>query len=207
MSAKRLTDAILVRVARDEVYHGHELISPQQASKASTMSFRYGRFLTLTSPRSHSQKPEESPSTEELAEMDKRTQQLRDETSNLNTAAKALRSTLSSLNSTLSTADLRAAITEMDAERAEILERLILLRSGNVQPVSKEEKEEVDKQAKVMEKTLLKRKKIVKVMWGQVTDNVPDPATVAGLKVRPPYMKQLLSLDKLTYSAGPIRHE
>ncbi|RDI78527.1 hypothetical protein Vi05172_g11409 [Venturia inaequalis] len=128
------------------------------------------------------QKPEESPSTEELAEMDKRTQQLRDETSNLNTAAKALRSTLSSLNSTLSTPDLRAAITEMDAERAEILERLILLRSGNVQPVSKEEKEEVDKQAKVMEKTLLKRKKIVKVMWGQVTDNVPDPATVAGLK-------------------------
>lgn len=116
--------------------------------------------------------------------MDKRTQQLRDETSNLNTTAKSLRSMLSSLNSTLSTADLRTAIAKMDIERTEILNRLTSLRSGNVQPVSKEEKEEVDKQAKMMEKTLMKRKKIVKVMWGQVADNVPDEATIAGLKVR-----------------------
>lgn len=139
--------------------------------------------------------------------MDKRTQQLRDETSDLNTTAKSLRSTLSSLNSTLSTADLRTAIAELDAERTETLSRLTSLRSGNVQPVSKEEKEEVDKQAKVMEKTLTKRKKIVKVMWGQVSDHVPDPATLAGLKVRLPHKRQVFAPALLTYSVGPIRHE
>ncbi|QDS77885.1 hypothetical protein FKW77_000459 [Venturia effusa] len=129
------------------------------------------------------QKPEESPSPDELAEMDKRTQQLRDEISNLNTTAKALRSTLSSLNSTLSTADLRAAIARMDAERAEILDRLASLRSGDIQPVSKEEKQEVDKQAKTMEKSLTKRKKIVKEMWGQVLDNTPnDASAIMGLR-------------------------
>lgn len=125
--------------------------------------------------------------------MDKRTQQLRDETSDLNTTARSLRSTLSSLNSTLSTADLRTAIAEMDAERTEILDRLTSLRSGNVQPVSKEEKEEVDKQVKVMEKSSMKRKKIAKEMWAQVRDNSPnDAATIAGLKVKLPFTRQVL---------------
>lgn len=116
--------------------------------------------------------------------MDKRTQQLHDETSTLNTTAKSLRSTLSSLNSTLSTADLRTAITGKDTERTEILERLTSLRSGNVQPVSKEEKEEVDKQSKMIQKSLTRRKKIVKEMWGQVLDNsANDAATIVGLRV------------------------
>lgn len=118
--------------------------------------------------------------------MDKRTQQLQDETSNLNATAKSLRSTLSSLNSTLSTADLRAAIAEMDTARTEILDRLTSLRSGNVQPVSKGEKEEVEKQAKLMEKSLTTRKKIVTEMWSQVLDSVPDAEQIEALKVSEP---------------------
>jgi 26S proteasome regulatory subunit (ATPase 3-interacting protein) len=129
------------------------------------------------------QNPEESPSPEALAEMDKRNQELREEASNLNATAKSLRSTLSSLNSTLSTADLRTAITEMDAERTEILDRLTSLRTGAAQPVSKEEKEEVDKQAKMWEKIVMRRKRIVKEMWSSILDSVPDAAKVAELKV------------------------
>lgn len=115
--------------------------------------------------------------------MDNRTQQLRDETSNLNATAKSLRSTLSSLNSTLSTADLRAAVAEMYTERTEILARLGNLRTGAMQPLSKEEKDEVDRECKIWEKTMTKRKRIVKDMWSHVLDSVPDAAQIAELKV------------------------
>lgn len=126
---------------------------------------------------------DESLSPDDLAEMDKRTQQLRDETSNLNAIAKSLRLTLGSINSTLSTADLHDTVANMEAERAEIFGRLTDLRIGTSQPVSKEEKDEVNKQAKIWQKKMMKRKRIVKDMWCQIQDSVPDAAQVEVLKV------------------------
>jgi 26S proteasome regulatory subunit (ATPase 3-interacting protein) len=126
--------------------------------------------------------------------MNKRTQQLRDETTSLNATAKSLRSSLSSLNSTLSTTDLRAAVANMETERTEILGRLTALRAGTMQPVSKEEKEEVDRQDIFWEKNVTKRRRIMKDMWSQILDSVPDAAQAAELKV-----SFLHSVDELCF--------
>jgi 26S proteasome regulatory subunit (ATPase 3-interacting protein) len=115
--------------------------------------------------------------------MDKRTEELRNETTNLNATAKSLRATLASLNNTLSTADLRASVAALEAERTEILERLTALRAGTVRPVSKEEKEQVDKDMKAWEKVLITRRKIVKDMWGQIMEGLPEGVQANELKV------------------------
>jgi 26S proteasome regulatory subunit, ATPase 3, interacting protein len=129
------------------------------------------------------QNTDEASSPEDLAVMDTLTQKLRDETSELDTTAKSLRSTLSSLNSTMSTADLRASVTSMEAEREEILVRLTARRAGTVQPVSKEEKEEVDKQVNMWDKIVTRRTRIVRDMWGQIAEGLPEGMQATELKV------------------------
>lgn len=71
----------------------------------------------------------------------------------------------------------------METERTEILARLTALRAGTVQPVSKEEKEEVDNQVKIWDKVAARRKRIVKDMWGQILDNLPEGMQAAELRV------------------------
>ena len=115
--------------------------------------------------------------------MDKRIQTLHDETTALNGAIKTLKSTLASLNSTMSTADLRSSVANMETERAEIVARLTSLRSGTVQPVSKEEKEQVEKDLMIWDKAAAARKKIVKEMWGQIAEGLPEGMQAAELKV------------------------
>lgn len=115
--------------------------------------------------------------------MDTRTQELREETTILNATLKTLRSTYTSLNSTLSTADLRDAVTVMESERVQILERLALLRSGAVQPVSKDEKVKVDKDFKVWDSTASARKRIVNEMWAMLSDSCPDVTAAAAMRV------------------------
>jgi hypothetical protein len=105
--------------------------------------------------------------------MDTHTQTLRDETTALNSQAKALRIELTQLYSSLPTADLRAQVAAMHAEKADIESRLTSLRSGSVKPVSKEEKTRVDAELRKVEKCVVAREKIVKEMWSVIADAVP----------------------------------
>lgn len=115
--------------------------------------------------------------------MESRTQELREETTTLNGTLKTLRAIYQSLNSTLSTADLRESVSVMESERVQIIERLTLLRSGIVQPVSKAEKEKVEKDWKMWEKTAGARKRIAKEMWAMVSDQVGGGEKASELKV------------------------
>lgn len=119
------------------------------------------------------QNPDDTPTPEKLAEMDSLTQRLRDETSSLTTQAKSLRGSLAQLKSSLSTADLRAQVAAMQAEKAEIEARLVSLRSGSVKPVSREEKERVDAELRVVGRCAEVRQKIVREMWGGIAEAVP----------------------------------
>jgi 26S proteasome regulatory subunit (ATPase 3-interacting protein) len=115
--------------------------------------------------------------------MDARTLGLREESTTLNATLKSLRTTYNALASTLSTADLRESVTNMEFEKAEILKRLASLRSGKIQPVSKEEKGKIDKDLKMWEKIAAARKCIAEEMWKQASDTVSGKAEIAALKV------------------------
>lgn len=115
--------------------------------------------------------------------MDAQIAALRDETATMNANVKSLRSTLSSLESTMSTVDLRAAVAAMENEKSEIGKRLESLRSGDVKPVSREEKESVDRELGRWEKVMSRRKRIVKEMWGVILDALPEGVEVADMRV------------------------
>jgi 26S proteasome regulatory subunit (ATPase 3-interacting protein) len=114
--------------------------------------------------------------------MDIRTTQHREETTGLNATLKSLRTTFAALNSTLSTADLRESVSIMESERTQILERLTALRSGTIQPVSKEEKEKVDRDFKMWESIAAHRKTIKEDMWAQISEGMPSSTEAAALK-------------------------
>jgi 26S proteasome regulatory subunit, ATPase 3, interacting protein len=129
------------------------------------------------------QDPSASLSPEELAALDTRLSTLRTETANLTAHAKSLRSTLSTLNLTLSTNDLRAAVDGLDSERAEILGRLKKLRSGDVKPVTREERLQVERDEKKWEGIERRRAKIVKEMWGAIRESLPEGTDGGELRV------------------------
>lgn len=129
------------------------------------------------------QDPSDSASPADLTAMDAQIAGLRDETATINASLKSLRSTLSSLESTMSTADLRAAVAAMENEKEEVRKRLDSLRSGDVKPVRKEEKEAVDRELAKWERIASKRARIVRDMWGSVLDALPEGAEIAELRV------------------------
>ena len=59
---------------------------------------------------------------------------------------KLLRSHLASLNATLSTDELRARVFQLSREKVEVLARLGPLQKGEVKPVSKGERDEVERE-------------------------------------------------------------
>jgi 26S proteasome regulatory subunit (ATPase 3-interacting protein) len=132
---------------------------------------------------SATQNPDETPTPEELAEMEARTKELRDETVALNAKLKSLRSTFASISSTLSTADLRESVMLMESERTQILGRLTELRLGTVRPVSEEERKQVDKDLKRWKKIAAARKSIAKDMWAQIAEAMPGKSEATALRV------------------------
>lgn len=124
----------------------------------------------------------EAATPEDLHALDAEIQQLRDETAEAKIATSAMNKTLASLNATLSTADLRTVVTKVAEEKETITARLEKLRTGDVKPISAEEKEIVEKEMVKWKKCADNRAKIVKGMWGYVLEAVPEGADVAELK-------------------------
>jgi 26S proteasome regulatory subunit (ATPase 3-interacting protein) len=85
---------------------------------------------------------------------------------------KILRSTLSSLNSELSTADLVNNVAALETEKAEILARLHNLKAGQAKKVTKEQREEVEREWSKCSKVARKREKLARNVWGFIEDQI-----------------------------------
>ncbi|CAG8476162.1 13303_t:CDS:2 [Ambispora gerdemannii] len=85
----------------------------------------------------------ESPSNEELAQMDSQIEALKNEISQYKEETKQLQSVLSGLNNSLTNEQMEKELNNLNEENAKYEERLKELRSGTRQ-VSREEKENID---------------------------------------------------------------
>jgi 26S proteasome regulatory subunit (ATPase 3-interacting protein) len=85
-----------------------------------------------------------------------------------------LRSSLSSLNSSLSTADLIANVQALESEKAEILARLDSLKEGKAKKVTKEQREEVEREWKKAVSVARKREKVARDAWGYMECGVAE---------------------------------
>lgn len=84
-----------------------------------------------------------------------------------------LRNTLAALNSTLSTTDLVSAVQALEAERSEIVVRLAALKAGKVKMVTKQERDEAEREWKKWSGTAKRREKISREMWKLIEDSLP----------------------------------
>ena len=102
--------------------------------------------------------------------MDSMIDALREEISAAKANEKTFKASLSGLNATMSTSELQDSIAKLTEEKAELLNRLGPLRAGTLKPVSKSEKEDVDKQWKEWGRIVSARRRIVKELWERVLD-------------------------------------
>ncbi|KAL6721205.1 hypothetical protein ACLMJK_000307 [Lecanora helva] len=123
------------------------------------------------------QEPADPLSLEDLAALDKEIAGLRDSIATAKANEKLLQANLISVNATPSTEELRSDISLLELEKKEIVERLEKLRSGNVKPVSPEEKEAVDKEWGQWSRKAGRRKKICMELWGLCTQELPEGKT------------------------------
>lgn len=117
------------------------------------------------------QDPDSSPSASDLSEIDQKTQLLRDETKSLTTVIQSLRASLSDIQSSLTTAELQASVADLTAQKCEMEARLAKLRSGSLQPVTREERENVNRKLKSVTQVANRRRGIVKDMWGMIAES------------------------------------
>ncbi|EAT78054.1 hypothetical protein SNOG_14514 [Parastagonospora nodorum SN15] len=118
--------------------------------------------------------PSDSCTPEQLSALDTLTTDLRNKTVHLTSTAKTLRSSLSSLNSSLSTVDLVSSVHALEAEKAEILARLQSLKEGRAKKVTKEQREEVEREWKRACAVAKRRERVCGEVWGYIEDQVPD---------------------------------
>ncbi|KAH7095162.1 Tat binding protein 1-interacting [Paraphoma chrysanthemicola] len=128
------------------------------------------------------QDPTASCTAEQLAALETNITSLRNQATHLTATAKILRSTLSSLNSELSTADLIATVHALEAEKAEISARLESLKAGKAKKVTKEQREQVEKEWKRCVGVARRRERVARECWRFVEDQVQDREKAAELR-------------------------
>lgn len=123
------------------------------------------------------QDPTDAASPEEIAVMDQQIATLREAIATTKGEEKNLKAQLTTLNATMSTQDLESRIAGLEAEQKALLARLGPLRSGNVKPVSAEEKAAADKDWKLWTYRANVRKKICMELWAHLTEEMPEGKT------------------------------
>ncbi len=121
---------------------------------------------------------------EELEEMDREIEELKEHIAAAKAEHKALTATLSTLQSTLTTDDLYEAVQRLERTKKELLARLGPLRAGNASPVSAAEKASVDLAFRKAQRDAASRKKIFNEFWGMLCDSLPDGVSKDDLWVR-----------------------
>lgn len=134
------------------------------------------------------QDPKDSASLEDLAQMDREMETLRESIATAKANEKLLKASLATVNATLSSENLRARIITLEQEQKELLARLGPLRTGSVRPVSHDEKEEAEKAWRQWSKKAASRKKFCMEMWCFCTQELPEDQTKEELWVREIYV-------------------
>ena len=123
------------------------------------------------------QDPADAATPEEIAALDQQISTVREEIATAKGEEKMLKAQLITLNATMSTQDLQARLAGLEAEQKALLARLGPLRSGNVKPVSAEEKAVADKEWKLWTSRANVRKKICMEVWAHLTEELPEGKT------------------------------
>lgn len=123
------------------------------------------------------QEPKGAASQEDLAEMDKEIERLRESVAAAKAREKLLKASLATVNATLSSEDLRASIIALELEQTEILARLGPLRRGSVTPVAPEDKEQAEKLWRQWSRKSASRKRFCMEMWSYCTEELPEGQT------------------------------
>lgn len=105
--------------------------------------------------------------------MDEEIQAIRRVITDAKAEHKALATTLASLQSTQTTHDIREAVHELQLRKQELLERLVPLRSGNLSPISREERQAVEQAWREAHGDLKKRRAIWMEFSVILHDNLP----------------------------------
>lgn len=122
------------------------------------------------------QQPEEEASPEEIDALKKEIELLRDDIAKSKLQEREAKASLTALAAHISTARLRASVDELIAEHAVILARLGPMRqsSAEVEVVTPDRQEAVDREWETWRKHANKRKKICREMWYKCTEVLPE---------------------------------
>jgi 26S proteasome regulatory subunit (ATPase 3-interacting protein) len=107
-------------------------------------------------------------SLDTLKEMEDETKRLRDTTSALKVEEKELRLSLREGASQAPLSELKAAVTSLEEQKAEMTARLAKLKGGDVKPVSLEERETVGGEHRKWQMAANARKKIRTELWKEI---------------------------------------
>jgi DNA repair exonuclease SbcCD ATPase subunit len=129
------------------------------------------------------------PSPEQLQELALSIVQLRSELSGLSNNLKSLKQQLHQTKTTVppSVDSLREKLNVAETERDALVDRLMTLRSGDAKPVDPEQKAKLETDLKFWKGTALRRKNIVKEIWGVIADGLASGGAsnedIASMKV------------------------
>ncbi len=108
-------------------------------------------------------------SLESLQQIDAKTTRLRDETTALKAEEKELQKALRGGGaSQISLSDLKASIAALERDKAEMAARLSALTSGDLKPVSVEEREKICAEHRMWQRAAAARKRIRGELWGVI---------------------------------------
>ncbi|KAG5438350.1 hypothetical protein PCANB_002838 [Pneumocystis canis] len=138
----------------------------------------------------------ENPSPKELATMDSRIEELRQQIATLQEKNKQMKQTLQSLTTQKTTAELEIASKELDEKILKLNDRLNSLQSGTARLITVEEKETINKKYEQMRKLWKDRKSLFRDLWDAVSEGVPSPVE----------LKERLGIedDDVDFNADPI---
>lgn len=113
--------------------------------------------------------------------MDIETTRLREETTALKAEEKELRHALREGAAQVPLTELKASVTALELNKAELVARLAKLQGGNLKPVSAEQREEVNREHRKWAKCASSRKKIRLELW-RVIEGTMEKSAAADLK-------------------------
>ncbi|KAJ6258934.1 hypothetical protein Dda_5829 [Drechslerella dactyloides] len=118
--------------------------------------------------------PDDFASPEEIADMNVSVDSLKERTTTLKSELKALQVTLQTLRSLPTADDLETQQGNLRQEVTDLRNRLGTLRSGDVKPISAEEKQRVQAEVKRIQGLWVARKKWEKGFFDAVSDGMGD---------------------------------
>ncbi|RVD89344.1 uncharacterized protein DFL_000357 [Arthrobotrys flagrans] len=129
------------------------------------------------------QDPDDFASPEEIADMKASVEGMKERTSTLKAELKSLQVTLQKLRSMPTADDLKSEVGTLRQEVTDLRSRLEPLRSGDVKPISAEEKQKVQMEVKKMQGLWITRKRWSKEFFEAVTDGMGGDVNPKDLKL------------------------